>query len=411
MGPIILFDKSFLQSLSIDESVWFDHFFYPNVCPIFYVETLADLEKAVREGRTPEEEVGIIASKFPQMHGGPNAHHTELCSVNLGGMTVQMDGTIARNDGHYVKAEGKTGLVFEESATAMAFSRWQKGQFLDVERLFARAWRESLNSINLDIIAENFRAVGIDGKVCKSLKEAKEIAQKIVNSREKATYKMKLAFHFLNIPSGIQEMILKRWKGAGYPPLSDYAPYVAYILTVEIFFQIALAAHLISSERPSNRIDMAYLFYLPFSMLFVSSDRLHRNCAELFLRGNQNFVWGPDLKADLKKLNEYYSSLPEEEKQRGVMSFAGDPPKEGDYLVAKLWDNHFPRWRERKEINITRDGELEKKIVKEANKIADARALQPGEIDFNIQKTSNMVVKRLISKKKGSWWLVSKDLT
>ncbi len=42
MGPITLFDKSFLQSLSIDESVWFDNFFYSVICPIFYVETLAE---------------------------------------------------------------------------------------------------------------------------------------------------------------------------------------------------------------------------------------------------------------------------------------------------------------------------------------------------------------------------------
>jgi hypothetical protein len=57
MGPNALFDKSFLQSLSVDESVWFDHYFYAVVCPLFYLETLADLEKAVREGRTPETEL------------------------------------------------------------------------------------------------------------------------------------------------------------------------------------------------------------------------------------------------------------------------------------------------------------------------------------------------------------------
>lgn len=45
MVPIALFDKSFLQSLSVDKSVWFDHFFLPVVCPLFFVETLADLTK------------------------------------------------------------------------------------------------------------------------------------------------------------------------------------------------------------------------------------------------------------------------------------------------------------------------------------------------------------------------------
>jgi len=46
MGPVALFDKSFLQSISADESVWFDHFFLPLICPVFYVETLGNLAKA-----------------------------------------------------------------------------------------------------------------------------------------------------------------------------------------------------------------------------------------------------------------------------------------------------------------------------------------------------------------------------
>jgi len=69
MGPFILFDKSFLQSLTEDESLWFGHFFSPIVCPLFYVETLADLEKDMGDRRTPEQEVRIIARKFPE-HGG-----------------------------------------------------------------------------------------------------------------------------------------------------------------------------------------------------------------------------------------------------------------------------------------------------------------------------------------------------
>jgi hypothetical protein len=39
VGVIALFDKSFIQSLTVDESVWFDRFFVPVVCPLFYVET------------------------------------------------------------------------------------------------------------------------------------------------------------------------------------------------------------------------------------------------------------------------------------------------------------------------------------------------------------------------------------
>lgn len=43
MGPLALFDKSYLEGLNPDEAVWFDHFFLANVCPMFYVETQSDL--------------------------------------------------------------------------------------------------------------------------------------------------------------------------------------------------------------------------------------------------------------------------------------------------------------------------------------------------------------------------------
>ena len=70
MGPITLFDKSFLQSLSADEAVWFDHFSLPVVCPIFFVETLADLAKEPVK-RTAEQVVADIARKFPESGGQP----------------------------------------------------------------------------------------------------------------------------------------------------------------------------------------------------------------------------------------------------------------------------------------------------------------------------------------------------
>lgn len=60
MGPAV-FDKSFIQSLNINESVWFDNFFSAVITPYFYVETLADLHKSSRRGKTPEEEVTILA--------------------------------------------------------------------------------------------------------------------------------------------------------------------------------------------------------------------------------------------------------------------------------------------------------------------------------------------------------------
>ena len=410
MGPITLFDKSFIQSLSLDQSVWFDHFFLSNICPLFYVETLADLNKSVRTGRTPEKEVGIIADKFPEMHGTPNVLHATACTGELFGHRVPMTGQILVAGGKPVKAGGKSGVVFEESPESKAFSRWQHGDFREIERRYAHGWREMVSNLDLKEVVSRFKTLGIDGKSCKTLEQAKLLSYQIASSTEKPFDRMYLALLFLNIHPQYHREILKRWSLMNYPPLTQYAPYVAYVFTVELFFQIALAANLISADRPSNRVDIGYLFYLPFSMAFASSDKLHKKCAPLFLRPNQQFLWGHDLKEDLNKVNSYFDSYPDEEKEKGVMSFAIDPPKDGDFLISKIWDFHLPGWRDKKGVDLSDPNIKHDKLVKHFNQFTDAPALSDEEVDFDISNPDNLAIHRSIKKKKGSWFQVPKNL-
>ena len=410
MKPITLFDKSFLQSLSIDESVWFDHFFSPVICPLFYVETLADLHKINRSGRPPEQEVGIIADKFPEMHGTPNVQHVTACLGELLGQRVPMRGQILIPEGRPVKVEGQTGIVVEQTQESKAFSRWQNREFEKIERDQARVWREMLTNLDLDELGNRFKNLGINGRSCKSLEQAKKMAEQIVSSTDLKFDRMQLALQFLNISPEHNRNILGRWSVSNYPPLTRYAPYVAFVYKIELFFQISLAAHLISSKRPSNRIDVAYLFYLPFCTAFVSSDKLHRKCAPLFLRKNQNFFWGPDLKKGLGELDEYYKKLPKEEREKGILSFASDPPREGGLLIAKLWDEIFPGWRERKATNIAAGGLKNEELVKHLNKFSDAPSLSPEEVDFDLSEAESMTLKRSVNKRKGFWYQVPKDL-
>lgn len=410
MGPITLFDKSFLQSLSVDEAVWFDHHFITDICPLFYVETLADLEKAVREGRTPEQEVGFIAEKFPQMHSSPNANHVDLCIANLMGQPIPMEGRIPLAGGRIVKSGGKSGVVYDQSPEAEAFSRWGNGEFLDVERKFARVWRQALSTLDLDALGVTFRNIGIDGKSCKSLEDAYSIACSIVNGLDKPFDRMKLAILFFSVPQELHRPILERWSIWGYPPLSKYAPYAAYVLTVEVFFQLAIAANHISSARPSNRTDIAYLFYLPFCMMFVSSDKLHRKCASLFLRPDQEFVWGNDLKESLKALNAYYMGLPDQDKEKGIMSFANGPPPHFDSLVATLWDRHLPAWRGIKKSASQTDIANNKTLVEYLTKFSNAPELDPKEVDFDPRDPDTLSLQRFVQKRRGSWWQLPKDL-
>lgn len=408
MGPITLFDKSFLQSLNVDESVWFDNFFYPSICPIFYVETLADLKKPELR-RTPEQEVGIIADKFPEIHCMPTVHHQKMAISDLLGNHVPLTGQIPRDPSRFVASDGHKGVIFEESPEEEAFSRWQSREFHALEREFASTWRANLESLDLKRIPDEFLNLGISGRNCKSLQEAKSIADTLINGTDKTLEMLEFLFFVLDIPQEGRNLIMERWLKSGLSSLSSFAPYAAHVLTVEVFFRISLEASRISSDRPSNRLDIAYLYYLPFCQVFVSGDRLHRRCAPFFLRENQTFIWGPELKSALSDLDRHYSTLPEAEQKKGVMHFASYPPTEIDSIVLREWDRHLHGWREcTKQPPIESDSNPE--AVKKLRQLIDAPSLQPNAVDFASENPGFMLIRRNVRQKKGKWWQLPHDL-
>lgn len=410
MGPITIFDKSFLQSLSIDESVWFDNFFTTNIPPLFYVETLADLEKNVRKGRTPEQEVGIIASKTPEMHSSPNMFHTEMCTANLLGNKIPMEGRIMMQGGSPVKSGGKTGVVFDEPSEVKAFNRWQNGEFLEIEREQAKHWRSMLKSLDFDFVIKDIQSLGITTDNCKTLDEAKSLADKILSGEIDKFKIMKLALDFFSIPVHLHQQIFNNWRLRNYPSIKNYAPYTAFMLNIDLFFYIAVSSSLIGKERVTNKVDIAYLYYLPFCSVFVSSDKLHKRCTHLFMSSGQKFIWGFDLKNGLKEMDEYYDKLPAEEKEKGLFTFANEPPEDKKYFITKLYDELFPSWRTKHKPVIPLKKEVNDKILEEVKNISDAKPLSSEDIDFDISNPDSMVLKRRINRHKGKWWQIDKTI-
>lgn len=82
-GPMLIFDKSFLEWLNPDEAMWLDNFSLTSITLLFFVETVADLEKKVRRGRTPEEVVGSLAYKTPDLQPHENPHYASALAGEL----------------------------------------------------------------------------------------------------------------------------------------------------------------------------------------------------------------------------------------------------------------------------------------------------------------------------------------
>jgi hypothetical protein len=158
-GPLLIFDKSALQSLNLDESVWLDSFYTTNITPLFFVETLADLEKQMRSGRTPEQIVGSIARKTPEQQATANVHHYSILMDELSGhLHIDLDHPKPVIGGGQPVMLGDTkGMIFRQSPEEEAITRWQAGEFLEVERNTAKAWRRALKLVNNETYYEAFR--------------------------------------------------------------------------------------------------------------------------------------------------------------------------------------------------------------------------------------------------------------
>ena len=81
-----------------------------------YIETLADLEKQVKAGKTPEQVVGEIAYQTPDMQAHPNIHHlTLMWGEPMGKGKIEMKGFPILSGGQPVTIEGATSIIHKQS--------------------------------------------------------------------------------------------------------------------------------------------------------------------------------------------------------------------------------------------------------------------------------------------------------
>jgi hypothetical protein len=412
MEPMLIFDKSFLQSLNPDEAALLDHFFATCITPLFFVETLADLEKEVRRGRTPEQVVGNLAYKTPDMNSHVSPHHTWMLLSELRGeQDVAMDARMRRVDGTVVQLNDQQGLIYRASKEEEAFVRWQRGEFLDLERQIAKEWRKGVSSIDNSQAYETFRKLYASFRKPKDLRDAKDIAEVLVDLlQEEISFRFGMTL--LQIPTDVQSSTLARWSAHGKQPLDTFAPYFKYMFVVELFYYLAVAADLIARVRPAgkadNKVDIAYLYYLPFCKVFVSSDNLHERVVPLFLREDQSFIKGPLLKADLTKLDERFAALPDDTRAKPLYVLAPYPPADDSFLVTRLWDQHSPNWREeskKPKLSV----EMQKELLELTKRLSEQSkpVMHPGPL--RIEDVQYIHVSHQVYRKKGKWTRVPPD--
>src|SRR5690242_15036925 len=117
-GPSLIFDKSSLESLNLDEAALLDNFYRSNITPLFLVECLADLEKSMASPKcTAEHLVGSLAIRAPDVNSAANVHHITMLK---GELSRQFDvkkvfGRPAVGGGEAVQLGDQKGLIYRKT--------------------------------------------------------------------------------------------------------------------------------------------------------------------------------------------------------------------------------------------------------------------------------------------------------
>jgi hypothetical protein len=409
-GPILIFDKSSLESLNLNEAVLLDNFFLSNITPLFFVECLADLEKSIRSRSTPEQLVGSLADRTPDAQACANVHHKTILA---GELSRQFD--IKKQLFRPLLAGGKPvqlgddkGMIFQRSKEEEALDRWSRREFREVERTIAKDWRQALSQIDLDAASKPVLAELGHWKKPKTLVEAKQITDMIIDNMD-PEWLLGFGLRLLGLPEATQ-WVLNDWIGKRRPPIREHVPYFIFMLSINIFFHLVLPTELLRRVKPSHQVDLAYLYYLPFCTVFTSKDRFHEQIVPLFLDPFQTFVSGEDLKAEMKKLVDHYSRLTESELDEGLINFAPYPPDETDFLTTRLWDKYLPGWRSKISYIDHEDPDYNKKTIDMVNSYDDTAPGVHSHDEHDVDKLHHVTVKRMVYPKKGKWLRFSRGM-
>ena len=410
-GPVLIFDKSTIQTLTVDESVLLDNFYMSNIVPVFFAECLADLERDMQRMKSkgsPESLVGALATRTPDSQACGNVFHMRILEGELMGKfdLSQVRYRPLRNRGQPVMTGDSKGILFRASEEEEAVRRWADRDFLDLERQIAKQWRRMIDRIDLNAMSANVLSNIGPWRKPTSLEDAKFLTDQIIDCMDQE-WLLRFGLRILGIPEAI-DRVVNRWLRDRRKPLRSYLPYFVHMLSINVFFALVLPTALLSKVKPSHTIDLAYLYYLPFCTVFTSRDNFHVQVAPLFMDPFQTFVHGDELKSDLGRLHEMYQQFPEEELDKALIGFADRPPEDTSFLTTRLWDKYLPKWREPHPPLTDLPKEILDAIDQMGERVMGAIPTQAhGEHD--VDKLDFLTVSKKVSPKKGSYLRFAKE--
>lgn len=344
IGPLLIFDKSFLEMLNPAEVFELSLHFKFVGTPTLIREIIADLKLEPSKRGLPSDVVKALSRKMQKVYGLQPANYRKLALANLYAHEIPMIGQVPVDSSApnvHVTEDGR-GVLYDSKPEQILWARWANGDFGTEDQLTAETWRNGIEEIDLNGLAaiwknfssQHFNSARNQGELISAIEAflrdsvpavQREILNMTLDLLNASAQDRLWAHALMNI--GEMRSVL------------EFAPYAGSVIQLFLVFVCGLARGFIG-PRPTNYIDLQYLYYSPFCMVFVSNDKFHREMWRA-TSGLHSFLWGQDLKDDLRRRIEIRAegneSVREAIKRPESSGQVAEPPS----VIAEIWHTYM----------------------------------------------------------------------
>jgi hypothetical protein len=341
VGPQILLDKSALQSLSYKEALRLGEYLLVVIPPVLMAEIQADLTLAMHKKRSQRAEAQNQAADLAKklhimLSRGFNQPHRLIVLQDLVGNHIVPDGRPLIGGTHVVTEDGEKGFWVDDEQEK-TLTAWSTGNFSTFDKVSAYEWRRAISEIDLTKTRERLLGTLGTRDLPNSPEQLIERVETSLATPVTQELLLWILIDFAHADPATRAAIVGRWDRAPDKRLAVFAPYAHYCARVLLLFHFALLANLIGT-RPTNRIDLEYLYYVPFAKAFASGDSVHAFLAPLAFDQDQTFISRDALKEDAKYVLAETDRLLAEGAKRPIQY----PPAQPGSALLGLWKKHMP---------------------------------------------------------------------
>ena len=171
MGPILLCDKSTIQTLDQAAPTLLHHYFSLNIPPILFREVLGDLAKRELDERAASS-VMALARRLASTSIIPNIDFRDIIVAEVNGNEVPMDRRpVVASATELTVATGETVVKIDEDLFEKALLRWRNGDFQVSDLVASNLWRRNKEVLDWRASLERLR-----GTYSHNLKRKKTLA-------------------------------------------------------------------------------------------------------------------------------------------------------------------------------------------------------------------------------------------